>query len=259
MYSHLSQARWAYPSSLSDPLHYPLSIAFYSNLEHTYFLLFSQVDCSLFSSASIISFIIFTEQISCIYIFLITFYWELEPSYFLSHFHFLLVWYWKLCQKLSFGPALFLSRFHTPPFSNFPPKNYSLFIWCAPRSPVRPSQLVFPTDSWLQIPASVPHLWLKDVIDGNSRSIGRSTLLRTKNSFDAAKVELSQLIQAVALINQIGPFYKNRPLALRQSKKLGPSWVEYVFIGSVWEVSRWLLISQNHPPKKAKISVREDT
>ena len=132
MYSHLSQAGWAYPSSLSDPLHYPLSIAFYSNLEHTYFLLFPHVDYSLFSSASIISCITFTEQISCIYIFLITFYWELEPSYFLSHFHFLLVWYWKLCQKLSFGPALFLSRFHTPPFSNFPPKNYSLFIWCAP-------------------------------------------------------------------------------------------------------------------------------
>ena len=206
MYSHLSQARWAYPSSLSDPLHYPLSIAFYSNLEHTYFLLFSQVDCSPFSSASI-SCITFTEQISCIYIFLITFYWELEPSYFLSHFHFLLVWYWKLCQKLSFGPALFLSRSHTPPFSNFPQKTIHYLSDVLP-SPVRPSQLVFPTDSWLQIPASVPHLWLKDVIDGNPRSIGRSTLLRTKNSFDAAKVELSQLIQAVALINQIGPLIK---------------------------------------------------
>ena len=143
MYSHLSQARWAYPSSLSDPLHYPLSIAFYSNLEHTYFLLFSQVDCSPFSSASI-SCITFTEQISCIYIFLITFYWELGPSYFLSHFHFLLVWYWKLCQKLSFGPALFLSRFHTPPFSNLPPKKqFIIYLMCSPpRSD--PHSLFFP-------------------------------------------------------------------------------------------------------------------
>lgn len=39
---------------------------------------------------------------------------------------------------------------------------------------------------------------------------------------------------------------------MRQSKKLGPSWVEYVFIGSVWEVSRWLLISQNHPQKRPR-------